>query len=99
MKVFQFILIIVVAFLEGLVLTSIEIPILKHRQFGQFIRGLYDNLNSNRGVFRLFNQKKERWASNPVKYHQWYIDTVDNLYHAFLDGADWDEISRLSVKE
>ncbi len=38
MKVFQFILIIVVAFLEGLVLTSIEIPILKHRQFGQFIR-------------------------------------------------------------
>lgn len=68
-------------------------------KFGQFVRGLYDNLNSNRGVFRLFNQKKERWASNPVKYHQWYIDTVDNLYHAFLDGADWDEISRLSVKE
>ena len=67
-------------------------------KLGQFVRGFYDNLPFNKGVFRLFNQKKERWASNPVQYYQWYIETIDALYHAFLDGDDWDEISKLQVK-
>ena len=67
-------------------------------KFGQFVRGFYDNLPFNNGVFRLFNQKKERWASNPVQYYSWYIVTIDQLYRAFLDGSDWDEISKLQVK-
>lgn len=67
-------------------------------KFGEFVCGFNDNLPYNRGVFRLFNQKKERWASNPVKYYEWYIKTIDILYHAFLKGADWDEISKLQVK-
>lgn len=68
-------------------------------KLGEFIRGFYDNLPLNKGVFRLFNQKKDRWASNPVKYYQWYIITIDELYHAFLDGVDWDGLTRLQVKE
>ena len=64
-----------------------------------FVFRFYDSLPSNKGVFRLFNQKKERWASNPVQYYQWYMGTFDTLYHAFLDGVDWDEISRLQVKD
>lgn len=67
-------------------------------KFGEFICGFYDNLPFNKGVFRLFNQKKDRWASNPAVYYQWYIDTINVLYKAFLDGADWDEISKLQVK-
>ena len=38
MAVYQFVVIIVLGFMAGMILTSIEIPILKHRQFQQFIR-------------------------------------------------------------
>ena len=68
-------------------------------KFGEFIRGFYDNLSLNKGVFRLFNQKKDRWASNPVKYYMWYMDTIEKLYSAFLEGADWNELTRLQVKD
>ena len=38
MAVYQFVVIIVLGFMASMILTSIEIPILKHRQFQQFIR-------------------------------------------------------------
>ena len=38
MRAYQFGVVIVLAVIASVVLTSIEIPILKHRQFQQFIR-------------------------------------------------------------
>lgn len=66
-------------------------------KFGQFIKGFYENSKSNsRGVFRLFNQQKTKYRGSS-KYYEWYIETIDTLYNSYLNGVDWDEISRLQV--
>ena len=38
MAIFQIIVVLVLGFMAGMILTSVEIPILKHKQFQQFIR-------------------------------------------------------------
>ena len=66
-------------------------------KFGQFIKGFYENIGLDKGVFRLFNQQKAKYRGSS-KYYEWYIETIDVLYERYLDGAEWDEISRLRVK-
>ena len=67
-------------------------------KFGDFVRGFYDNLPSNDGVFRQINQKKERWRNSPEQYHPWFMNTIDLMYNKFLDGADWNDLRKLQVK-
>ena len=71
---------------------------LLHVKFRQFIKGLYDNMPSNTGIYRLFNAQKNKLRAN-VKYYEWYINTVDILFNKFMDGSDWNELERLQVKD
>ena len=66
-------------------------------KFGHFIKGFYENIKLNKGVFRLFNQQKAKYRGSS-KYYEWYLETIDVLYNSYLNGADWDELSRLQVK-
>lgn len=70
---------------------------LLHAKFGQFIKGLYDNMPSNTGIYRLFNMQKNKCRATS-KYYDWYVKTIDILFNKFVDGADWNELQRLQVK-
>lgn len=65
-------------------------------KFGQFIKGFYENIKLNRGVFRLFNQQKAKYRGSS-KYYEWYLETIDVLYDKYLDGVNWDDLTRLQV--
>lgn len=65
-------------------------------KFGQFIKGFYENIKLDKGVFRLFNQQKAKYRGSS-KYYEWYLETIDVLYKNYLNGVEWDELSRLRV--
>lgn len=68
-------------------------------KFGKFVRDFYDNLETNNGVFRLFNQKKSsRQTNNLLPYYQWYLLAIDSMYTQYLKGAKLYEITDLRVK-
>ena len=70
---------------------------LLYTKFGQFIKGLYDNMPSNTGIYRLFNIQKNKCRAT-AKYYEWYLHTVDILFNKFMDGVGWNELQRLQVK-
>ena len=66
------------------------------QKFQKFIKEFYEYLPSNKGVFNLFNNQKNKLRGS-VKYWEWYLDTIDVLFDKFMQGVDWDELSRLQV--
>ena len=70
-------------------------------QFGKFISGLYKNIKDGKGgIFEVIKlQHRQLGYDYTAKYYQWYINNINRLYAKWLEGAKWDELQRLSVKE
>lgn len=70
-------------------------------EFGKFISGLYMNIHAGKdGIFRAIkDQPNQPGYKYNSKYYHWYINNLNYLYTLYLEGASWNEIQRLSVKE
>lgn len=68
------------------------------QKFAKFIKEFYDNMPSNRGVFNLFKTQKNNLRSNYPKYYEWYLKNLEILFKEFLNGRDWDELSKVHLK-
>ena len=68
--------------------------------FGDFISGLYNNIKENpKGAFRIIKyQNNQNGYDFTSKYYMWYISTINTLYGKFLEGAKWNEIQELRLK-
>lgn len=66
-------------------------------EFGEFISGLYTNIAHNpRGVFRVFKYQNNMEYNS--EYYRWYVSNINLLYRKFLEGAKWNEIQELRLK-
>lgn len=68
--------------------------------FGEFIKGLYKNIRKNpKGVFRVIKYQNNQIGYDfTSKYYMWYISNLNFLYGKFLEGAKWNEIQELRLK-
>lgn len=74
--------------------------------FGRFINELYYHIHNfnyktnKNSIFRIIKTKhNETGFKYTSQYYQWYIDLINYMFEKYMNGSDWDEISKLSVKE
>lgn len=77
---------------------------LKLSSFGDFINGVYYRVNNpitnTNSRFRLLKTKhNDIGFKYNAHYYNWYLNTISDMLSIYVNGGDWDDIGRLSIKE